>query len=264
MRAEVLPSLRRVLRDHRRGFVIWAAALAAITVFYMAFWPMMGEEMTAAIQGMPEGLMAAMGYDRIGTAAGYLEAVVYGLLGPVVLLVHGIALGGRLIAGQEEDGTLELDFAAPLGRARLYWERLAAAWLLVTGLVAAVTAAVLVSNPMFDLNVSPANVVATGVGLGLLIGGFVTVAFAIGAATGRRGIAVGATAGLAVIAYVFRGVANAAGVDVYAALSPLSWFLQPDPLANGLVLASVIKLAAITLVAAPVGLWRFRRRDLMT
>jgi ABC-2 type transport system permease protein len=264
MRAEFLPTLRRVLRDHRRGFAIWAAALAAITFFYMSFWPTMGQTMVEAIEGMPQGLMAAMGYDRIGTAAGYLEAVVYGLLGPVLLLVHGIALGGRLIAGQEEDGTLELDFAAPLSRARLYWERLAAAWLLVTGLVAAITLAVLVSNPTFDLDVSPANVAAAGIGLWLLVGGFVTVAFAVGAATGRRGLAVGAVAALAVITYVFRGVANAAGIDVYANFSPLAWFLRPDPLANGLDLASTLQLAAITLVAAPVGLWRFRRRDLMT
>jgi ABC-2 type transport system permease protein len=212
---------------------------------------------------MPQGLMAAMGYDRIDTAAGYLEAVVYGLLGPVLLLVHGIALGGRLIAGQEEDGTLELDFAAPVSRARRYWEWRGAAWLLVTGLVAAVTLAVLVSNPVVDLDVSPANVVAAGIGLWLLVGGFVTVAFAVGAATGRRGLAVGIVAGLAVITYVFRGVANAAGIDAYATLSPLSWFLRPDPLANGLDLASTLQLAAITLVAAPVGLWRFRRRDLM-
>jgi ABC-2 type transport system permease protein len=264
MRAEFLPTLRRVLRDHRRGFAIWAAALAAITFFYMSFWPTMGQTMVEAIEGMPQGLMAAMGYDRIGTAAGYLEAVVYGLLGPVLLLVHGIALGGRLIAGQEEDGTLELDFAAPLSRARVYWGRLAAAWLLVTGLVAAITLAVLVSNPTFDLDVSPANVAAAGIGLWLLVGGFVTVAFAVGAATGRRGLAVGAVAALAVITYVFRGVANAAGIDVYANFSPLAWFLRPDPLANGLDLASTLQLAAITLVAAPVGLWRFRRRDLMT
>jgi len=264
MRADALPTLRRVLRDHRRGFAIWAAALAAITFFYMSFWPTMGQAMRDALEGMPQGLMAAMGYDRIDTGAGYLEAVVYGLLGPVLLLVHGIALGARLIAGQEEDGTLELDFAAPLGRARLYWERLAAAWLLVTGLVVAITLAVFVSNPIFDLNVSPANVSATGVGLWLLVGGFVTIAFAIGAATGRRGVAVGATAGLAVIVFVFRGVANAAGIDAYAALSPLSWLLQSDPLANGLDLVSALKLVAITVIAAPVGLWRFLRRDLMT
>ena len=264
MRAEWLPTLRRVLRDHRRGFWIWAAALAAITVFYMSFWPTMGGAMLEALEGMPQGLMAAMGYDRIGTAAGYLEAVVYGLLGPVMLLVYGIGLGARLIAGQEEDGTLELDLTAPLSRARLYAERLAAAWLLVVALVLAVTVGVLVSNPLFDLGLRVAHVLAAGLGLGLLVGGFATLAFAAGAATGRRGTALGAVAALAVVGYVFRGVANAAGVDLLGALSPFSWFLDPDPLANGFDLASTLKLAAISLIGAPLGGWRFRRRDLMT
>jgi ABC-2 type transport system permease protein len=263
MRADALPTLRRVLRDHRRGFAIWAASLAAVTIFYMAFWPMMGAEMLRAIEGMPEGLMAAMGYDRIGTAAGYLEAVVYGLLGPVMLLVYGIGLGARLIAGQEEDGTLELDLAAPVARGRLYAERLAALWILLGGQVLAVTLAVLVSDPLFDLGLDRGHVLAASFGLLLLIGGFATAALAIGAATGRRALALGVVAGLAVVGYVFRGVANAAGVDVLAALSPFSWFLDPDPLANGFDLGAALRLAAIGVLAAPLGVARFRRRDLM-
>ena len=264
MRAESFPTLARVLRDHRRAFLTWLVALTSITAFYMAFWPMMGAEMLSAIEGMPEGLMTAMGYDRIGTAAGYLEAVVYGLLGPILLLVYGIGLGARLIAGQEEDGTLELDLTAPIARGRLYGERLATLWLLLLGLVVGITLAVFVSDPLFDLGLDLGNVVATSFGLLLLVGGFATLGLAIGAATGRRGLALGAVAGLAVVGYVFRGVANAAGVDALAAISPFSWLLAPDPLANGLDLASTLKLAAITAVAAPIGLWRFRRRDLMT
>lgn len=264
MRADPIPTLRRVWRDHRRAFFVWNAALAAITLFYMAFWPVMGEEMLVAIEGMPEGLMTALGYDRIGTAAGYLEAVVYGLLGPVLLLVYGIGLGARLIAGQEEDGSLELDLAAPVARGRLYGERLAALWLLLAGLVLGATLAVLVSDPLFDLRLDLGHVAVTSLGLLLLVGGYATLAFAAGAATGRRGTALGAVAGLAVVGYVFRGVANAAGVDALATASPFSWFLDPDPLANGFDLPSTLALAAITLVAAPLGAWRFRRRDLMT
>lgn len=262
MAAEVLPTLRRVWRDHRRGLLPWGGALAAITFFYMAFWPMMGDEMLAAIEGMPEGLMAALGYDRIGSAVGYVNAVVYGLIGPVLLLVYAIGLGGRLVAGQEEDGTLELDLTAPVARGRVYLERLAGVWLLVVVLVAATSAGILVSNPVFDLGLSVAHVLAASLGLALLVGGFGTVAFALGAATGRRSIAVGGGAGLAVLAFVFRGVADGAGVEALAALSPFSWLLEPDPLMNGFDLPSVLRLVAVPLVAAPIGLWRFRRRDL--
>lgn len=264
MRADPVPTLRRVWREHRRAFFVWNGALAAITLFYLAFWPMMGDEMLAAVEGMPEGLVAALGYDRIGTAAGYLEAVLYGLTGPVLLLVYGIALGARLIAGQEEDGSLELDLTAPVARGRLYGERLAALWLLLAGLVVGATLAVVVSDPLFGLNLDFGHVAAASLGLLLLVGGYATLAFAAGAATGRRGPALGAVAGLAVVGYVFRGVANAAGVDALAALSPFSWYLDPDPLANGFDLASTLGLAAISLVAAPIGAWRFGRRDLMT
>jgi ABC-2 type transport system permease protein len=263
MAADAFPTVRRVLRDHRRGLVTWGPALAALVVFYMAFWPTMGDEMLAALEGMPQGIMAAMGYDRIGSAAGYLEAVVYGLLGTVLLLVYVIGLGGRLIAGQEEDGTLELDLTAPVSRGRIYWERLAAAWLLLTVLAAVVTLAVLVSDPLFDLGLPTGNVVAASVGMWLLVGAYGTIAFAVGAASGRRGVAVGVAAGLAVVGYVFRGVANAAGVDLFATLSPFSWYLGADPLAAGYDLVTLLQLAAITVVAAPLGAWRFARRDLM-
>ena len=263
MRADTLPSFRRVWRDHQRALLIWSAALAAIAVFYMAFWPMMGEEMAAALEGMPEALMRAMGYDQVTTAEGYMQAVVYGLLGPVLVLIYGVGLGGRILAGQEEDGTLELDLSSPVGRARLYWERFGAGWVLVTSLVVAVTVALLVSGPLFSLGVDSGHILTTSVGLLLLGGGFFSVAFAVGAATGRRGAAVGAAAAFATVTFVFRGVADAAGVDVLAALSPFSWLLGNEPLVNGLALWDAVRLAAITLVAAPLGLLRFVRRDLM-
>jgi ABC-2 type transport system permease protein len=197
------------------------------------------------------------------TAIGYLNAVAYALLSPILLLVYGLSLAVRLTAGQEEDGTLELDLAAPVSRARLYWARLAGVWLLLLGLIALVTAGVLISNPLFDLGVTLPHVAAAGFGLWLLVGGFATFAFALGAATGRRGLALGVAAGVAVVTYVFRGVANAAGVEIYADLSPFAWFLEPDPLANGFHLLSTLELLAISLVAAPLGLWRFLRRDLL-
>ena len=263
MRAEGMASFARVWADHRRGLLGWGLALAGITVLYLAFWPMMGDEMQAALDGMPEALIRALGYDDIGTGAGYLEAVIYGLLGPVLLLVYGIGLGSRVIAGQEEDGTLELDLAAPIGRVRLYAQRLAGVWALLTTLVAVTTLAVLLSGWLFGLGVAVANLLATSLALLLLVGAFATIALAIGAATGRRGAGVAGAAGLATVAYVFRSVADAAGVDVLGALSPFAWMLAGEPLVQGLDGAGVLKLALLSVVAAPLGAWRFARRDLM-
>ena len=47
-------------------------------------------------------------------------------------------------------------------------------------------------------------------------------------------------------------------------LSPFSWFLDRGPLATGFDLLGAMRVAAITLVAAPLGPWRFGRCELMT
>jgi ABC-2 type transport system permease protein len=110
-----LPVLRGVLDNQRRTLVLWGIAVAAICAMYAAFYPAMGggEEMEALLAAMPQALVEAMGYDQIGTAPGYLTSTVYGLLAPILLLVFAIGTGARLIAGQEEDGTLELELASP-------------------------------------------------------------------------------------------------------------------------------------------------------
>ena len=64
-----------------------------------------------------------MSFDATATAAGYVTSTIYSLVGIVLLLVYGISQGAKLIAGQEEAGTLEL--TAPT-RTSTYAERLIA------------------------------------------------------------------------------------------------------------------------------------------
>lgn len=254
----------RVLRDHGRAAALWAASLAAITVFYLAFYPLMGSEMMAAIQGMPEGLMAAMGYTDAGTPEGYTNAVIYRLLGPLLLLVYGLGLGARLLAGQEEDGTLELELTAPVARSRIYLERAAALWLLLALPVLAMTLAALLSDPRIGLGLVASRVLAASLGLWLLVGLFATLTLVVGALSGRRALALALGAGVAVVAYVLQGIADGAGITLFTTISPFGWFVEADPLRNGFDWRSSVMMLALVALLLLFGLARFRRRDLMT
>jgi ABC-2 type transport system permease protein len=256
--------LRRVLRDHARAAGWWAFALSAVGFLYLAFFPMMGEEMMSAIDGMPEGLVAAMGYTDLGSAEGYTNAVLYRLLGPLLLLVYGLGLGARLIAGEEEERTLELELTAPVARARIYAERLLALWLLLAVQGIALTLTVLVADPLFGLGLMWPRVVAASGGLWLLVGTLSTLAFVVGAALGRRGVALAIAAGVAVVAYVLQGIADGAGIELFAAISPFGWFIEADPLRRGFDLVSTLRLLALLVIMVPLGAWRFVRRDLLT
>lgn len=256
--------LRDVLSGQRRSLALWSIALTAVSLIYIAFYPAIGEQEMANMADMiPEDMAAALGYDRLGDAAGYLTATVFGLLGPSLLLVFAIGAGGRLLAGGEEDGTLELELTHPVARRSVYAERLLAVWVDVVILVAvllAVSAALVV---LLDLDVGLGEVAAGGIGLLLFIILHATIAFSVGAATGRRVVGVGAAAAIAVIGYIGDAVGPMVeGAGWLQTISPWYWYLGADPLVEGVDVGGSAVLLVVTLLAAIGGLLRFERRDL--
>lgn len=264
MTTQPYPVLSGVVREQRRALFLWAIALATVAAVYISFFPAVGgEAMQLMVDSMPEGLVDSLGYDRLGTAAGYIESTIYGLLGPILLLVFAIGTGARLIAGQEEDRTLELELTAPIPHRRQYAERLAALWLDVLILVVVLALAATVLILVLDLDVAFGNLVAASVGLLMLVITFGTVAYAIGAATGRRGVALGAASGLAVVTYMLSAIGPMVGAGWMTAISPWSWYIQNSPLINGWDIKGLLLLTLIPVAAGIVGLTFFRKRDLM-
>jgi ABC-2 type transport system permease protein len=252
-----------VLRGQRRSLIGWAIALTAVCAIYVSFYPLIGEEQMQDMAGMiPDDLAAAMGYDRLGDATGYLTATIYGLLGPALLLVFAIGAGARVLAGNEEDGTLELELTYPVARRTVYLERLLGLWASIAILVALTSLVSWLLVLALDLDVAGTGILAGALGLLLLTAAMGTVAYAVGAATGRRVLGLAAGAGLAVAAYMADAIGPLVGADWVTAVSPWSWYLAEDPLANGIDPVGYVLLAALAGVAAALGLLRIERRDL--
>jgi ABC-2 type transport system permease protein len=264
---DVLVEVRWQLRRRRRALLGWSVALAAVAGIYIPFYPAFGggDELQLLVSSLPEDLVAALGYDRIGTPTGYLTSTIFGLLAPVLLLVFAVGLGARSIAGLEEDGRLELAAAAPISRRALLAGRTVA----LHSQLAVLTLVVLVASwalcAAFGLDVPLVGLVAASVGLQLLACAFGTVALAAGAVTGRRVIALAVGSGLAVGAFIADALsAFIADGELLARLSPFAWYLGGDPVAEGFAgsVNGFVGLAAITFVAWAVAHVGFVRRDL--
>jgi len=261
---DVLIEIRWQLVRRRRSLLGWALALAAVAGIYVPFYPMMGGgELQAVVDTMPAELISALGYDRIGSPEGYLTSTVFGLLAPVLLLAFGVALGARTIAGEEEAGELELAASAPVRRDVLLAGRIIAmhTQIAVLALVTFVVTALLVR--IVGMEVSLSGIAAAALGLNLLVIAFATIALAAGAVTGRRGVAIAVGAGTAVAAFVadaLSGIVQRG--ELLARLSPFSWYLAGDPVAEGIPFVGYGLLGALTFVAWAVALARFPRRDL--
>ena len=256
--------LRWVLREQRRSLLLWSIAVAVVSAIYASFFDVMEPtEMDALIGSMPEGIVAALGYDQLGSASGFLESTVYALLGPILLLVFGITFAARTLAGGEEDGSLELELSSAVSRRQVVLERYA---VLVIQLAVAVTALSLVVVTLvvaIDMDVALTGLFAGGLGLFLLALALSSLTFATGAATGRRVIALTLGAGAAVVGYVANALAPLLEDGRWLeAVSPFAWFLAGDPLVNGIDVVGFGALASVAVVAMAVGVLTFDRRDL--
>ena len=88
------------------------------------------------------------------------------------------------------------------------------------------------------------------------------LAFAVGAATGRKALALGISAGVAVLAYLASGFfPQVEGLEWTRQVSPWHWYLGGEPLKNGLQAVDSLLLLAVTLGLVAAGTLLFNRRD---
>jgi ABC-2 type transport system permease protein len=255
----------KTLWDQRRGLVIWAIGLAAVGVAYAAFWPSFNTpELAGFMKAYPKGVLDALGFTDITTAAGYLGSTTYGILGPILIIIYAAVLGGRAIAGEEEAGRLEVLLAHPVSRWRVLVER----WLAMAVSLAVVGAVLLlamiaVASLLGFQGIDPAEQAAATLQMVLLGLVFGSLALAVGAATGSRGVALGAVAVVGVLTYF----ANTLGPSVDAIawsrdLSPFHYYSGGQPLLHGLQLADAGTLLAASVVLLGLGGLVLRRRDI--
>ena len=110
---------------------------------------------------------------------------------------------------------------------------------------------------MWDLTVGGLGALAVALGSGSL-------AYLVGAATGRRGVALGAASGIAVAGYVLYTLSNVTGdYDWLSWFSPWRWFIDDAMMVNGLS-ADILWPVLLAIVSLIAGWQLFLRRDLQS
>ena len=263
---DALPIFRRSLRESWRATLGWTIGVAAVLLLYLPLFPSIGGngQMQQIIDSLPPELVGALGYDQIGTGAGYAQGTCYGLIGFLLLTIAATSWGAGAIAGAEESGRLELDLAHGVGRVGYALESAGAilvrlAWL---GVFAGVVVAVL--NDSAQLDIEPIHILdatVVFVGLTMLAG---SAALLVGALSGRRSWGVAAGAGIAVAGYAFNAIANqVTEAEWLRIISPYSWAFHQPPLVEGFNPNGAIALWALSGVLIAGSAWALRQRDVI-
>jgi len=260
----------RLVGDRRRSILWWTLGLLGLALFVIAFYPSIegDDSFDEVMESLPESFQTLSGVSEgisISSPAGYLNSQYFSNMFPILLLVFGIGAGAAAIAGSESDGTLEQLLTEPVTRREVAVGR----WLGVAGLVVLLTAlggvAVLAPAPLVGLldGLSVVDLLAATAGVGVLAVLHMSIAFGVGAATGRKGVALGAASAVAFGGYLLYGLAESAeALNGLRLASPWYWFLGAEPLAEGFTVMLLVPGLLLALLVPIVGLWRFERRDL--
>ena len=256
----------KTLRDQRRSFIYWSAGVALLTIITILFYPAIREapelsEVFAEAEVLAE--VFAGGFTDLTSPEGYLNSQLFSLMVPLLLAIFAIASGSGAIAGEEERGTLDVLLSYPTTRSKVLLQKAAAMLAATLALGLVLWATLLISAPLVDMDVSifgTAQVTFSAVLFGLLFG---YMSLALGSATGRRGLSIGATGGIAIGTFLLNSLSPLVdGMEAAQYISPMYYYIDADPLANGLDLLHAAVLAVTSTILVAVAVFTLQRRDL--
>jgi ABC-2 type transport system permease protein len=258
----------KTIWDRRKSILWWTIGSIAITAWIAAVYPVLRDsaDMQSFIDQIPPEMMAIAGIDPATylTGAGYLQAQLYSLMAPILVIGFTVSTAVAITAREEHDGSLDMLLSMPVSRASVALHKVVALAVSSAIVVSGFALTLMVANPVVDLKLSVSGILAANVGIYLLGLVFGSMAVAIGSFTGKPAVALG----LALVFAVLAWFANAfealfSWLEIPSKLSPFSWYLHDTPLINGLD-SGILWLTATTIGLVAVAVYLFDRRDIAT
>ncbi len=250
----------KTTRDRWKGMAIAMFSLGLLLWMVMAVYQDID---ISAYSELPEVFLSIMGIPEGADVASLAVGVMYGFYGALTLAGLAVSMGSASVAGEERDGTIGLLLGNPKSRTNVLVSKAASMVLLVgLGALALWGAAPLVAG-ILDVRMGGMQIGAYALHLfaNAIFYGF--LAMAIGAWTGKRGLASGVSAGIMALGFVAVGIFPIIeGWENVAKVFPWHYFDNGQPVINGIQWSDLAVLIGAIVVLAGIASVGINRRDL--
>ncbi|MEK3883169.1 ABC transporter permease subunit [Paenibacillus sp. PL2-23] len=260
---------RREMKASLKPLLIWMAGIVAMVGSGMAKFAGMagsGTAMSELMGGLPKPLQAVFGLNGldISTVMGYYGMLYMYLL--IMAAVHASMLGANVLAKEERDKTAEFLFVKPISRARVLLEKLLAVALqsvLFTAVMAVSSIAFVAPHGDGGAAAVAGDIWPFMAGMLLTQSIFGAAGLAIAASSSHPQRAVGASAGVMLLAFLLSVVIDMSGrLEAAGYLTPFQYFAAERLLGEGLELRFIVLSLGIALASITVAFLRYGRRDM--
>jgi ABC-2 type transport system permease protein len=263
----MLNLLWQELRARKWTILIWGVALSFFPIVYVGLYPSFADQLAGFQDILDLELYQALGITGMTTFEDYMASTVNNLI-PVILAVYAVLTGTAALAGEEEDGRLEMIVALPIPRWQIVTVKAVAIGLSLLGIMALAaggTALTLISiQSQVDTAATPLGVFINLLSAWPLELAFAMIALFLGAFAPSRRIALG-LAGL-LVAASFLGNNLIGMIESLQSLQWLSLFhyydATADAILNGQAWSDILILLAVALIFFGLAVFFFGRRNI--
>lgn len=110
----MLRLLQQEMRSRRGAIIGWGLGLSFFPVVYLGIYPAFAEQMSSFQSLMELPIYQAMGI-TMASFEGFVASTVTNIV-PILLSIYAVIMGVNTLAGEEENGRLELIVALPIPR----------------------------------------------------------------------------------------------------------------------------------------------------
>lgn len=257
---------RKTCYEKRWTILAWAFGIFSMTFFTMIFFPYlknMGfDQVTANVPKSLQGLLGDSSSYKV--VVGYVDQQIFALRLPMITMIMAISLFVGISVGDEDRGTLETLLALPVARSKAFWQKYAAGAALSGAACVAIYLGVILSFPIIQGSMSYFALAQATFACWLISLVFGTLAYAFGAATGKRGLTIGLASGVAFLSYLISSMAPAVDkLEVAQKFTPFYYYNVPSVAQHGLKLSNLAVLVGGIAIMLLLGLAFFRKRDLV-
>lgn len=247
----------------KRWVTFWWFAISFLLILaIVALFPLFKDSF-GDLANVPDELKSLVGDAyAYSTIPGWLNFQVFDQM-VFIGIILGIIIGGGILAGEENEGTLQSLMSLPIKRSTVYWQKFAA----IASIVGAVTLCLLIGSwlgvALIGESVSVWKLVLCTLMAFLISVFFTALTYALGAITGKRSLA-GTVVGLFAFAS-FMISSLAPGIEALKYIdhfSPFHYYNEPSPLIGSFQAVDALVVITATIALLVLGAKIFARRDI--
>lgn len=264
--------IKRFIKVNLKSLSIYIVLCTLFNWMFVAFFPSLideAEKLGEAFESYPEEFLRAVGVDMnqmFMSLEGFLGVENFSIIWPLIAIILAISLASSFLAGEVDEGTIEVLLAQPVSRVKLFFSKLIAGFCLIASFtvlsIFSVIPFALLHNVDFDI-----SVYFTISFLGLLFSlAIFTMTMMISAAASVKGKVGAVSSGIMIGMYALKILsAFKESVDSVKYLSFFHYYDSNKALIeNSINASSILVFLICSIVFTVVGVIIFNRRDIAT